>query len=101
MSAELPTGAHRGMAPEELADLIVTTVQKARGKATTVLAEVVPPHLPAVERGPWARGVTASVTLPVSHGIAPPLRHSAVPVPPVLPVPSPGGSAPADRPPTP
>ncbi|WP_225826402.1 YbaB/EbfC family nucleoid-associated protein [Streptomyces naphthomycinicus] len=46
LSVEFPTGAYRNMAPKELADLIVNTVQEARGKATTALAEVMAPHLP-------------------------------------------------------
>ncbi|WP_030737818.1 YbaB/EbfC family nucleoid-associated protein [Streptomyces sp. NRRL S-31] len=46
LSVEFPTGAYRSMAPKELADLIVKTVQEARGKATAAVAEVMAPHLP-------------------------------------------------------
>jgi hypothetical protein len=46
LSVEFPTGAYRSMAPKELADLMVTTVQEARAKATAALAEVMAPHLP-------------------------------------------------------
>ncbi|MFD9390951.1 YbaB/EbfC family nucleoid-associated protein [Streptomyces sp. NPDC060000] len=44
---EFPTGAYRRMAPKELADLVMSTVQEARAKATAALAEVMTPHLPA------------------------------------------------------
>ncbi|MEU3862028.1 YbaB/EbfC family nucleoid-associated protein [Streptomyces sp. NPDC028722] len=46
LSVEFPTGAYRNMAPKELADLVVSTVHEARGKATAALAEVMAPHLP-------------------------------------------------------
>ncbi|WP_163010876.1 YbaB/EbfC family nucleoid-associated protein [Streptomyces dangxiongensis] len=46
LSVEFPTGAYRSMAPKELSDLIVATVQEARGKATAALAEIMTPHLP-------------------------------------------------------
>ncbi|MEW2625024.1 YbaB/EbfC family nucleoid-associated protein [Streptomyces sp. NPDC048106] len=46
LSVEFPTGAYRGMAPKELADLIVSTVREAREKATAALAEIMAPHLP-------------------------------------------------------
>ncbi|MEU2228558.1 YbaB/EbfC family nucleoid-associated protein [Streptomyces sp. NPDC018347] len=57
LSVEFPTGAYRGMAPKELADLIVKTVQEARGKATEALAEVMTPHLPkGMDAGRLLRG---------------------------------------------
>ncbi|WP_320773016.1 YbaB/EbfC family nucleoid-associated protein [Streptomyces sp. CRN 30] len=46
LSVEFPTNAYRRMAPKELADLLVSTVQEARSKATGELAKVLNPHLP-------------------------------------------------------
>lgn len=46
LSVEFPTGAYRSMAPKELADLVVSTLQEAREKATAALVEVMAPHLP-------------------------------------------------------
>ncbi|GGS99498.1 YbaB/EbfC family nucleoid-associated protein [Streptomyces cinerochromogenes] len=62
LSVEFPTGAYRGMAPKELADLIVGTVQEARAKATAAVAEVMAPHLPqGLDAEQLLRG-TADVT---------------------------------------
>ncbi|MFJ3671202.1 YbaB/EbfC family nucleoid-associated protein [Streptomyces sp. NPDC090106] len=61
LSVEFPTSAYRRMAPKELADLLVTTVQEARGKATAELAKLLDPHLPDdVDAGSLLRG-TADV----------------------------------------
>ncbi|GGS62778.1 YbaB/EbfC family nucleoid-associated protein [Streptomyces griseoviridis] len=46
LSVEFPTNAYRRMTPKELADLMVSTVQDARAKATAELAKVLTPHLP-------------------------------------------------------
>lgn len=43
---EFPTGAYKRMAPMELSQLILTTVQKARSKAMADVAEVLSGHLP-------------------------------------------------------
>ncbi|GAA4815439.1 YbaB/EbfC family nucleoid-associated protein [Streptomyces ziwulingensis] len=45
-AVEFPTNAYRRMTPKELADLVVSTVQEARAKATAELAQVMTPHLP-------------------------------------------------------
>jgi hypothetical protein len=45
-SAEFPTGAYRRMAPKELADLLITTIQEARAKALEQVGEVVSTELP-------------------------------------------------------
>jgi DNA-binding protein YbaB len=41
-----PTGAYKRMAPVELSQLLLTTIQKARSKATADVAEVLSGHLP-------------------------------------------------------
>ncbi|WP_329530456.1 YbaB/EbfC family nucleoid-associated protein [Streptomyces sp. NBC_01450] len=43
---EFPTGAYRRMAPKELADLLITTIQEARAKALEQVGEVVSTELP-------------------------------------------------------
>src|SRR5690242_11157437 len=44
---EFPTGAFRRMAPKELADVLISTIQQARAKAVTAVGELMNPHLPA------------------------------------------------------
>jgi DNA-binding protein YbaB len=44
---EFPTGAFRRMAPKELADVLISTIQQARAKAMAATAELMNPHLPA------------------------------------------------------
>ncbi|GHB68535.1 hypothetical protein GCM10010377_69230 [Streptomyces viridiviolaceus] len=43
---EFPTGAYRRMTPKELADMVMSTIQEARAKATAALTEIMAPHLP-------------------------------------------------------
>ena len=44
---EFPTGAYKRMAPVELSQLLVSTIQKARATAMAEVAEVLSGHLPA------------------------------------------------------
>jgi DNA-binding protein YbaB len=44
---EFPTGAFRRLAPRELADVLISTIQQARAKAMTAVGELMNPHLPA------------------------------------------------------
>ncbi|MET9915384.1 YbaB/EbfC family nucleoid-associated protein [Streptomyces sp. NPDC006476] len=44
---EFPTGAFRRLAPKELADVLMSTIQQARVKAMTAVGELMNPHLPA------------------------------------------------------
>jgi DNA-binding protein YbaB len=43
---EFPTGAYKRMAPVELSQLLLTTIQKARTKVMADVAEVLSGHLP-------------------------------------------------------
>jgi DNA-binding protein YbaB len=43
---EFPTGAYRRMAPTELAEVLMTTIQEAADKAAATAAAVLAPHLP-------------------------------------------------------
>ena len=43
---EFPTGAYKRMAPVELSQLLVSTIQKARATAMAEVAEVLSGHLP-------------------------------------------------------
>ncbi|MFF7361470.1 YbaB/EbfC family nucleoid-associated protein [Streptomyces sp. NPDC008125] len=45
-AVEFPTSAYRRLTPKELADLVLSTVQEARAKATAGMAQVMAPHLP-------------------------------------------------------
>ncbi|MEU3785436.1 YbaB/EbfC family nucleoid-associated protein [Streptomyces sp900129855] len=44
---EFPTGAYKRMAPVELSQMLVTTIQKARTSAMAAVAEVLSGHLPS------------------------------------------------------
>ncbi|MFK4104975.1 YbaB/EbfC family nucleoid-associated protein [Streptomyces sp. NPDC019531] len=44
---EFPTGAYKRMAPVELSQMLITTIQKARSTAMADVAEVLSGHLPA------------------------------------------------------
>lgn len=44
---EFPTGAYKRMAPVELSQMLLTTIQKARTTAMAEVAEVLAGHLPA------------------------------------------------------
>ncbi|WP_406122651.1 YbaB/EbfC family nucleoid-associated protein [Streptomyces canus] len=44
---EFPTGAYKRMAPVELSQMLLTTIQKARTTAMAEVAEVLSGHLPA------------------------------------------------------
>ncbi|KUN92551.1 YbaB/EbfC family nucleoid-associated protein [Streptomyces caeruleatus] len=44
---EFPTGAYKRMAPVELSQMLLTTIQKARTDAMAEVAEVLSGHLPA------------------------------------------------------
>jgi DNA-binding protein YbaB len=47
VSIEFPTGAYKRMAPNELAEAILTTVREAKGKATEALTQLMMPEMPA------------------------------------------------------
>ncbi|MCG6495632.1 YbaB/EbfC family nucleoid-associated protein [Kitasatospora sp. A2-31] len=65
-AVEFPTGAYRRMAPKELADLLVTTVARARAEAQEAAAAVVTGQLPpGVTLGDLLQGrIDPTVVLP-------------------------------------